>query len=44
MDIGDSILFDDKSVQNVRALASRHHGKPFSIRTTDVGFRLWRTA
>lgn len=44
LEVGDSVVFNDgKSVQNLRNIASRNHGKKFTIRNTDTGYRIWRT-
>lgn len=43
LEVGDSVLFNDTTVQNLRGLASRHHGKKFAFRKMADGFRIWRT-
>lgn len=44
MQIGDSILFHDKTPAAVRALAARHAPKKYTIRRVPEGTRIWRVA
>lgn len=48
MDIGDSFLFPaEMKEQSVRSLpyeAGKTHGRKFTVRKTEEGFRCWRIA
>lgn len=47
MEIGDSFLVDDRSIQTMASVANRASarlGFKFSCRSTDEGVRVWRIA